>query len=247
MFKLATDTFAGTGIRRAHAVPKTYRASSLVSDALRRELTSRRIPVCYDYLSPQPSHLLDLTINDSLTTATCRASGYESTPNVLPSVEHPPHMKVGHHLVYFPPQVSLAQLLPDGTDILHTPGHPFNRRLWAGGRVRFPLHGGPLLDGSRAVCLETIRDTTVKGRTGEEKVFVKIERRIGLVSESESEQAVRNRMWREDEEQLGDASIIESRDLVFMREKTEEQLKLDQGRFGDSRRTVPCAQLPSIA
>jgi len=136
----------------------------------------------------------------------------------------------------------LSQLLPDGTDILHTPGEPFNRRMWAGGRARFPQEGGPLLNGKRAVCVEVIRDVTLKGRPGEEKVFVSIERRVATVGEGEAEEDIRSRVCREDEEDPGDAVIIERRDLVFMREKTSEQLRKDKAQFGNNNRIVKRAQ-----
>ena len=144
-------------------------------------------------------------------------------------------MPVGHHLVYFPPQVPLSQLLPDGTDTLHTPGDPFNRRLWAGGSVRFPGSPGPLLDGSRAVCIETIRRVVVKGVEGEEKVVVRIERRVGTVAEGEDEATTRSRIFRDVEDEPGDAAVVENRELVFMREKTPEQLVHDQQNFGRDR------------
>ncbi|GAD95828.1 conserved hypothetical protein [Paecilomyces variotii No. 5] len=150
---------------------------------------------------------------------------------ILPFISSPSRMAVGHHLVYFPPQVTLSQLLPDGTDVLHTPGEPFNRRMWAGGRVRFPQQGGPLLDGRRAVCIEGIRDVRVKGLNGEEKIFVSIERRVATVGEQETEEEIRNRVWQASEEDFGDAEIIEKRDLVFLREKTPEQLQNDQASF----------------
>lgn len=143
-------------------------------------------------------------------------------------------MPVGHHLVYFPPQLPLSQLLPDGTDTLHTPGPPFNRRLWAGGSVRFGSLG-PLLDGSRAVCIETIRRVIPKGVEGEEKVMVRIERRVGTVDEDEDEEATRRRIFRDVEDEPGQADVIENRELVFMREKTPEQLHHDQEHFGQDR------------
>lgn len=223
----------------APATTPLARSLSSISKGLDRELKSRRIPLFFDYLTPQPSHLLDLTLNESLSKAGCAVHGRYSTTALLPSIHQPPRMKVGYHLAYFPPQVPLSQLLSDGTDTLHSPGNPFDRRLWAGGRVRFPVHGGPLLSGNRAVCLESIRDITVKGPfQGKEMIFVRVERRIGLVDEFEEEREIRSRIWRENEEQFGDSCIIESRSLAFMREKTKEQLFLDQQLFGDESRIV---------
>ncbi|KAH8434705.1 uncharacterized protein LDX57_012345 [Aspergillus melleus] len=207
------------------------RAHSTLAGELSRELTSRRLPLTFDYLHTQPSHLLDLTLRDILPHS--RPLGREDS--VLPSVKSAFPLPAGHHLVYFPPQVTLSQLLADGTDTLHSPGGPFNRRLWAGGRVRFPTRSGLVLDGSRAVCIETIRDIVCKGRPGEEKVIVRIERRIGPVQESEQEDSIRARLWREDEEDFGQSSIIENRDLIFMREKSPEELARDQVNFQKQR------------
>src|SRR3954466_8525044 len=134
------------------------RTYSSLSERLHRELTTRKLPLTYDYLHPQPSHLLNLTLRDLLPQSTT-IHDYAT----LPSIQNPSPLPVGHHLIYFPPQVTLSQLLPDCTDTLHTPGEPFNRRLWAGGNLRFPA-SSPALDGSRAVCIESIRNVTVNGR-----------------------------------------------------------------------------------
>jgi hydroxyacyl-ACP dehydratase HTD2-like protein with hotdog domain len=156
-------------------------------------------------------------------------------------------MPAGHHLVYFPSQIPLSQLLPDGTDHLHSPGGPFTRRLWAGGRVRFSGSRNLSLRGDRAVCLETIRDVEVKGKAPDEKVVVRIERRMGTVDEGESDDGVRSRLFpNADEEYLGDASIVEDRNIVFMRGKTPEQVSHDQEHFGMEDRVIRGALLLSL-
>ncbi|CAG8304546.1 unnamed protein product [Penicillium salamii] len=206
------------------------RGYASLSDRLYHELTTRSLPLTYDYLHPQPSHLLNLTLRDLL----------PSPPPVdttLPSIRNPSPLPVGHHLIYFPPQVTLSQLLPDCTDTLHTPGEPFNRRLWAGGNLRFPAPS-PFLDGSRAVCLESIRNVVVKGREGDEKVIVTIERRVGNVPEQESAEQTRKRIWTENEADAGESSVIENRDLIFMRLKTSTQIEADKAQFGEPARIV---------
>jgi hydroxyacyl-ACP dehydratase HTD2-like protein with hotdog domain len=110
--------------------------------------------------------------------------------------------------------------------------------MWAAGRVRFPQQSGPLLDGKRAVCIEGIRDVKVKGLSGEEKIYVGIERRVATVEEQETEEQLRSRIWQPNEEDFGDAEVIERRDLVFMREKTPEQLQNDKASFSKSSRIV---------
>ncbi|KAE8148217.1 DER1-domain-containing protein [Aspergillus avenaceus] len=210
------------------------RPYSSLGERLHQELTSRRLPLMFDYLSTQPSHLLSLTLVNLLP----GSQGSSTIHTALPSVNRAFCLPAGHHLVYFPPQVTLSQLLPDGTDVLHSPGEPFNRRLWAGGRVRFPLKRGLALNGSRAVCIETIRDVITKGREGEEKVIVRIERRIGTVQENEDEHSIRERIWNGNADETGYSAVIEDRDLVFMREKAPDDLTRDRANFGSDRRIV---------
>ncbi|RAL08378.1 uncharacterized protein BO97DRAFT_354162 [Aspergillus homomorphus CBS 101889] len=209
----------------------TRRQHSSFSERLYQKLTAQPLPFAFDYIYPQQSFLLDRTF-----------SGFLPQPDApldaLPSINKPSCLPPGHHLVYFPPQVPLSQLLPDGTDILHYPGYPFTRRLWAGGTVRFPATRDLLLDGRRAVCIETIRDVLVKGQTGEEKVTVRVERRIGTVQEGENYGKIRDRIWKEEEADPGHSSIIEHRNLVFMREKTPEQLTGARANHGQASRTI---------
>ncbi|KAL2823972.1 hypothetical protein BDW59DRAFT_147979 [Aspergillus cavernicola] len=212
------------------------RLNSSFSESLYRALTSRQLPLFFDYLHPQPSHLLNLTLTDLLP----RLDPSSRTQTALPSTARPSHLPPGHHLVYFPPQVTLSQLLPDGTDTLHTPGTPFNRRLWAGGKVEFPAARSLLLDGSRAVCIEGIRDVIVKGQPGEEKIIVQIERQIGTVRDEESENDTRKRIWSNNEGERAHTSIIEIRDLVFMRDKTAGQLEQDKAEFCQASRAIKC-------
>ncbi|KAL4760295.1 uncharacterized protein BDW70DRAFT_138143, partial [Aspergillus foveolatus] len=200
---------------------------------LHHELTCRQLPLFFDYLQPQPSHLLDLTLKDLFP----KLNVFPQS-QTLPTIARPSYLPPAHHLVYFPPQVTLSQLLADGTDILHAPGPPFNRRLWAGGRVRLAVNNKLSLNGGRAVCIEGIRDVIVKGRPGDEKILVKIERQIGTVQENETEQEMRNRIWSDGEDMKADASIVENRDLVFMRDKTVNQLDEDKAKFSQAPRTI---------
>ncbi|GBF64802.1 mesaconyl-C(4)-CoA hydratase [Trichophyton mentagrophytes] len=188
------------------------------------ELVRRRLPLIYDYLSPQPSHLLSLSL-DSLNVSTPGSSTSSEPQWRLPSITRPVPMPRGHHLIYFPPQVPSSELLPDGCDELHSPGQPYNRRMWAGGSVRFFGDGGPLLNGQRAVCVEGIREVNIKGKEGEEKIFVGIERRVATVDEHESDDAVRSRVWTQSEEEQGASMVIERRNLVFMRDRTSKEIE----------------------
>lgn len=140
-------------------------------------------------------------------------------------------MPSGHHLVYFPPQVILSELLPDGTDVLHTPGQPFNRRLWAGGKITFPQQSGDadnlLLNGQRAVCVEKIDNVNVQGSEGDEKILVTIDRRFTPVREHEDETQIRARVASN-----GSEVLVEKRTLFFMRD-LDPELQIDRdGRRG---------------
>lgn len=228
----ATTTGLRNGLQHifTSAQRRLSSTSAINLSELETRLTARRLPLVYDYLSPQPSHLLRLSLADFLpeSPSTAKISALSAVP--LPSVLDPEHMPIAHHLVYFPPQVPSAQLLPDGTDVLHSPGSPFNRRMWAGGSTRFFQKGGPLLSGDRAVLMEGIRDVTVKGKEGEEKIFVGVERRVATVDECEDEENIRRRVWAEREEDPGDATVVERRNLVFMRDRAPAEIRADQQR-----------------
>lgn len=134
-------------------------------------------------------------------------------------------------------------MLADGTNPDQSPGGPFVRRMWAGGQVKYN-HDNPLTLGSqRGVCMEGIRSVTVKGKPGDEKVFVGIERRLAFANEDEIqrqvqaqtdataretlEHRVRQRLWRDSDEDFGECSIIERRNIVFLYERTKEQAAAD--------------------
>ncbi|KAI9661636.1 MAG: hypothetical protein M1821_008874 [Bathelium mastoideum] len=200
---------------------------------LSTELPSRRLPILYDYLTPVPSHLLTTTLIDFLPpsfaqhylSSSSSNTTTSSTPNPpLPSTTNPPitSLPPAYHLIHFPPPTPPSALLPDGTDPLQSPGTPFVRRMWAGGALRFnpsshkSRSGSVSLRGQRAACVERIVDVSVKGREGEEKVFVGIERRVGECGEGEGEEAVRERLGAEDGEGV---ACVERRNIVFMRER----------------------------
>lgn len=100
-----------------------------------------------------------------------------------------------------------------------------------------PMH----MDNSRAVCVEGIRDVAVKGKPGDEKVFVGIERRIAGLSMDEHaelrtvgtdtsridalEEKIRSRLWQGKDTDFGPCSIIERRNIVFMRERSPEEIQ----------------------
>lgn len=246
----------------------THIRKSSTQSILYKELTSRQPNVIYDYLSPTPSHLLNISLADFLPPS-CYPANFKAPDLTLPYSSTPGRdegtdtlLPQSHHLVYFSPQIPHSGLLPDGTDPLQSPGPPFVRRMWAGGSVVFNTMSGEQLhlDNMRAACIERIVDVSVKGNEGDEKVFVSIERRIGIAdtgddlqispveyssattpgkySVSDQHSMVDQRLLRryhvDDNNDIGRASLVETRNLVFMREKDTATAKED------------CAKRPKI-
>lgn len=92
--------------------------------------------------------------------------------------------------------------------------------MWAGGSLSFDFNeeseGKMELLGMRAVCRETVVGVGSKGEGEGEKVFVSIERAVGMCGEGGGE--------------LEDLGVTEVRNLVFMREKSEEEARRDAAR-----------------
>lgn len=107
-----------------------------------------------------------------------------------------------------------------------------------------------MLDGTRAVCVEGIRDVTVKGKEGAEKVFVGVERRVARCEEGEEEEEIRERVWTADEEEQMDAEVIERRNIVFLRENGAGEARADaertEGRERPVKRACICSYSLSI-
>nr|POF06888.1 mesaconyl-c(4)-coa hydratase [Quercus suber] len=208
--------------------PSARRCNSSFSQ-LEQEMKQRKIQPIFDDLSPQQSYRLDVALSDFLPDT--------NPPTLLPLPGQ--QLPIPHHMIYFEPTKRANQMLADGTNPDQSPGEPFVRRMWAGGRVLYN-HSNPLvLDAGRGVCAEFIRSVTTKGKEGEEKLFVSIERRLakvsaeeldGLASATQDETAretlehrVRQRLWRDQEEDFGPCSVVETRNIVFMRARSKEQ------------------------
>ncbi|PNS15426.1 hypothetical protein CAC42_685 [Sphaceloma murrayae] len=195
---------------------------------LEPEMQARKISPIFDDLTPLNSFRLDVSLADFLPGV--------KPPSLLPSPSSTP-LPIPHHLLYFEPTLPAPSLLPDGTNPAHSPGAPFHRRMWAGGNVHYSSTNPLRLNGQRAVCIEGIRSATVKGRPGEEKVFVGIERRLGQLSPSETqalasldpqqrdtatiaqlEDDIRGRLWRDNEDDMGDCGVLERRNIVFLQD-----------------------------
>lgn len=206
--------------------------SEALQSSLKHELSSRKPNLIFDYIVPTPSHLLNVTLADFLPSS-CYPGEFSKHDLELPSIGLLPH---GHHLVYFSPQVPGSQLLPDGTDPLQSPGEPFVRRMWAGGSLQFNNNDPSCqlsFSGKRIYCKELISDVVVKGDELEEKIFVTIQREIGskphsitppleLPADVESIRSVETKPW----------ALLETRNLVFMRQKTAIAAKKDKAATG---------------
>ena len=195
-------------------------------------MKGRKITPIFDDLTPQSSYRLSTTLCDFL-------PGSPPAPTLPPTTPQPNNLPIPHHLVYFEPTKPASVMLADGTNPDQSPGEPFVRRMWAGGRVLYN-HANPfVLDGSRGVCAEFIRSVTTKGKPGEEKVFVRIERRQAKATADEMKRCgdaqtnaqaqedlahrVRQRLWRDKEDDFGECSIVEGRNIVFLRSRSKEE------------------------
>ncbi|PUU79169.1 hypothetical protein B9Z19DRAFT_1082310 [Tuber borchii] len=118
------------------------------------------LPSTEDFISPTPTHLLDIALSPYLNT---------TLPSVLPKSPKP--LPPGHHLVYFPPPIPESQLLQDGSDAHHSPTPLLPRRMWAGGSLTF---NSPVETYTHALLQEKI--TSAISRNG--KTFVSFNREI---------------------------------------------------------------------
>ena len=162
-------------------------------------------------------------------------------------------LPIPHHLIYFEPTKPASSMLPDGTNPDQSPGPPYTRRMWAGGHVLYNPTNPLVLDGSRGVCAEFIRTVQSKGKDGDEKLFVRIERRLARASEDEIaelaaaegdeevrntlEHRVRQRLWRDSDTDLGPCSVIETRNIVFLRPRSKEEAAAESARSAGKKLT----------
>ncbi|KAK3710573.1 hypothetical protein LTR37_010200 [Vermiconidia calcicola] len=220
--------------------PVARRQQSSFSN-LESEMKARKIQPIFDDLTPQPSYRLNVSLADFLPDA--------SPPPVLPPTTNPETLPIPHHLIYFEPTKRASTMLADGTNPDQSPGDPFVRRMWAGGRVLYNQDNPFKLDASRGVCAEFIRSVTVKGKEGSEKIFVGIERRQAKATDDEMkrlgpaqtdaqeketlEHRVRQRLWRDRESDFGPCSIVETRNIVFMRSRSKAEADAESAKARD--------------
>ncbi|KPM42926.1 hypothetical protein AK830_g3593 [Neonectria ditissima] len=84
----------------------------------------------------------------------------------------------GYHLVYFTPNGTEKDLGADGTDRTFNASAPFTRRMWAGGKMKWPAPGGALLRVGDEVEERTrlLSATAKKSRSAGEMVLVEVEK-----------------------------------------------------------------------
>jgi hypothetical protein len=128
-------------------------------------------------LDANQMRLLSLTLN--------RPTLYPGKPdlsNVVPAAGTP--LPPGYHLIYFTPAFLEGKLGIDGTDASFNPDEPFTRRMWAGGKVRWPRSEDGKLNHLRVG--QEVKETTkllsaepkIVKKTGEEMIVVGVEKTL---------------------------------------------------------------------
>jgi hypothetical protein len=187
---------------------------------MRENFISRPANIIREYLSPTPSDLFEAALVGYVDVAarSGRDKPIDADRESWTSLRLMPQ---GFHLIYFPQNTTRSGLMSDGCDNLHFPGEPWSRRMWAGGSIEFASDKRLLLTrslaGKRLVCRESVADVKTKGLPGKEKIFVRIDRLYGSTELAN----VADKQF---------AAITERRDLVFMKEKTREEVKQDLAR-----------------
>src|SRR5438034_945057 len=108
------------------AIPRlrlsSLRRYSSKYDNLRVELVNRRLPSLYEYLVPDQSQRLKVSLSSFVPPSWIKYAGFISRDDyaLLPPA---------HHLVYFNRMINPHRPLTDGTDPLQSPGPPFVRRF----------------------------------------------------------------------------------------------------------------------
>ncbi|KZP19442.1 hypothetical protein FIBSPDRAFT_920084 [Athelia psychrophila] len=178
-------TLSRLGARRI----STPSPSSLV--ALDAWITAPKTLTMHDTLSP--SKLADLHI-----TLPTRDGTHPNRPCAPPVPGAP--LGYGHHLAFFHPRNPEAALRPDGTDSDFCPPHPFVRRMWAGGSMRW-VDGHGLRVGEEVVARSEVTRVVKKGfgeDEGKGGPMVFVEQTIGYAAEG------------------GEVGVVEGRSHVYL-------------------------------
>ncbi|KAL5382094.1 hypothetical protein DPSP01_006772 [Paraphaeosphaeria sporulosa] len=205
---------------------------------LRSEMLNRELPLERDAIEAQAVKKLDSTLF-SFFPKGWQASSTEPQRTRQTANAAMPHA-IGEHLIFCNPALSDDKLLPDGTDQLHSPGGSFVRRMWAGGAVRvnknlyFDENAGWALH-KHILCFERIKDVRLRGQGEKEKIFITIERKFARYDPVfQAIQDSRDKPRRgpslavalkEQMRNWNQAFVTEDRNIVFMRERSAEELE----------------------
>jgi hydroxyacyl-ACP dehydratase HTD2-like protein with hotdog domain len=160
-------------------------------------LSNKSNPALYpiestDMLSPTQSHLLSLTLQSYI-------------PFPLPDAQKT--LPQGHHLVYFPTAaVPESRLDEDGTETTYNPGAPFNRRMWAGGRIEWPKDVDLLLGQTTKEKMELDKVESKQRSGGGEMIVMSIRKTLFTHDDTEAVRETRQWVFLKD----GDASAAQS-------------------------------------
>jgi hypothetical protein len=195
--------------------------------ALRREMLDRPVVFYRECVNADTDRKLIDTLRPFLPPEWCHQlrRGHSRVP-------------MGHSLLWFNTSMPVDQLLPDGTDPLQSPGEPWVRRMWAGGRMElrageyYHKQRGLVVD-SDMLCAERIQDVQLKGSGDAAKIFVTLERRFTRWDTLQTRLALRSSTQGPQElfghqlldEEWGDALLKEERNLVFLKEKTPAEVE----------------------
>jgi hypothetical protein len=207
---------------------------------LRKKMLNRELPLERDSIETQTEKKLDSTLTSFF------PRGWHASPIPTPSPARKPTPTaalpntIGEHLIFCNPIIADDKLLPDGTDQLHSPGGSFVRRMWAGGAVRvnkslyFDAKAG-WASNKHILCFERIKDVRLRGHGGEAKIFLTIERKFArydpvfkAIQDSRDKLRPGPSLTVALKEKMRDwdqAFLTEDRNIVFMRERSPEELE----------------------
>ena len=169
--------------------------ASEVIDAFRKNESNPALKPfeTFDLLSPTQSKLLTTTLQPYIPFPIG-----SSETNVLLQ---------GRHIVYFPTAaVPESQLDSDGTETTYNPGHPFNRRMWAGGQMEWPQEGNLVMGEPTKEIMELDKIEAKTRGGGGELIVMSIRKRLFDKNDALAVNETRQWVFLKD----GDASAAQS-------------------------------------
>ena len=156
-------------LRRFASTGASANTRQLACDLLEKAQTAPPI-VRKQIIDSNQLQRLSLTLN--------RPRIYSDTPvhgeNGAPPQGTP--LPPGYHLAYFTPAALPGELGADGTDISYSPAHPFTRRMWAGGLLKWEKDN-PLAVGNEVTETTKLISAEAKvTRTHEEMIVIGVEK-----------------------------------------------------------------------